>query len=374
MPVSRRRLFGLLAAASAASALGTAPASAAAAPPRGLVFVASNDAAGNELWVYARQRDGTLGLLAQLPTGELGSGAGLGSQGAVTLSEDGRFVFVVNAGSDSVSAFSIGDDGSVALASTAPSGGLHPISVTEKNGQLVVLNDGGSGNVAGLRNDDGQLSAVAGSARPLSVAGGAAPAQVGFSDDGRSVVVTEKATNRVTSYAVQGDGSLSAPQSIASPGTTPFGFAFNRRNRLVVTEAAGGASGASTVSSFRFGTDAAMPVVVSPAVPDGQSAACWVAIAPNGRWAYVANTGSSNVSRYAISPGGQIELLEPAAGDTGAGSAPADTAVGRGGRELFVRNGVTATISAFRIAADGSLRALAGATGLPAHAVGLAAQ
>jgi 6-phosphogluconolactonase (cycloisomerase 2 family) len=339
----------------------------------GMVFSSSNALAGNELLVYARASDGALSLRAHIPTGGQGSGAGLGSQGAVTLSADGRYLYVVNALSNSLSTFEL-DGRELRLASVVASGGLHPISVTEAGGLVYVLNDAGAGNVAGFRNVRGDLLPVAGSLRGLSVAGGAAPAQVGFSDDSDALIVTEKGTNRLTSYRVNADGSIGAPQITPSPGLTPFGFAFNRRNRLLVTEAVGGAAGASTVSSYRFSDLApALPVLVSGRVPDTQSAACWIAITPNGRYAFVANTGSSSVSSYQIASGGQIALTNATAGSTGAGSAPADAAISPDGRELYVRNGRTFTLSSFSIGPDGSLAARVGASGLPASAVGLAA-
>lgn len=377
MNAFRRRTLASLALAVAGLAVAAGPASAHFYDDDGLrsgmVFTSTNAPGGNELLVYARASDGTLALHTRGATGGLGSGAGLGSQGAVTLSGDGRFVFVVNAQSDSVSTFALfGRE--LRLVSVTASGGLHPISVAEYDGVVYVLNDGGEGNVAGFRNVRGELRPIAGSVRGLSVAGGAAPAQVGFSDDGDALVVTEKNTNRLTSYRVRPDGNIGAPIVTASPGQTPFGFAFNRRNRLLVTEAVGGAPGASTVSSYRFGqADPARPVVASASVPDTQAAACWIAITPNGRYAYVANTGSSSVSSYRIAPAGQIELINAVAGQTGAGSAPADTAISVGGRHLYVRNGRTATIASFAIEHDGTLSAGPLAAGLPPAAVGLAA-
>ncbi len=253
MNLSRRRL-GTLAASLALAGFATlsfARVHDAEGYLSGIVFTSSNSASGNALLAYMRQADGSLALHATLPTGDVGSGAGLGSQGAVTLSGDGRWVFVVNAGGNSVSSFRLHKHG-LELVKTSPSGGLHPISVTEHDGIVVVLNDGGAGNVVSLRNVHGELLPIAGGVRGLSAAGGTAPAQVGFSDDGETIVVSEKGTNLVLSYRVAGSGSLGVPTFTASPGQTPFGFAFNRRNRLVVTEAWGGAAGASTVSSYRF--------------------------------------------------------------------------------------------------------------------------
>ena len=378
MKVFRRRALGSLGLALASAGLAGVVLPAAARSydddglRSGMVFTSSNAQSGNDLLVYARGQDGALTLHARSSTGGQGSGAGLGSQGAVTLSGDGRFVFVVNALSNSVSTFAL-QGRELKLVSVVSSGGLHPISITEHDDVVYVLNDAGAGNVAGFRNVHGELKPIAGSVRGLSVAGGAAPAEVGFSDDGDTLVVTEKNTNRLTSYRVRSDGGIDAPVVTASPGQTPFGFAFNRHNRLLVTEAVGGAPGASTVSSYRFTqSDPAQPLVVSTSIADTQGSACWIAITPSGRYAYVANTGSSSVSSYRIASAGQIELVQAVAGQTGSGSSPADTAISADGRHLYVRSGGTFTISSFTIEHDGNLTATSTAAGLPTTAVGLA--
>lgn len=375
----RRRLLALAATAVTAAGLSAVPGTASAHSydedglRSGMVFSSSNATSGNELLVFARGRDGALSLHAQLSTGGVGSGAGLGSQGAVTLSRDGRYLFVVNAGSHTVSTFEVRERG-LRLSSVVSSGGLHPISVTEADGVVYVLNDGGEGNIVGLRNVRGELRPIGGAVRGLSVATGAGPAQVGFSDDAETLVVTEKATQRLTSYRVGDDGRPGPAVVSASSGQTPFGFAFNRRNRLVVTEAVGGAAGASTVSSYRFSeASGATPLRVSASVPNTQSASCWVSVTPDGRYAFVANTGSSSVSSYRIAHDGRLTLIAAVAGQTGAGTAPADTAISADGRHLFVRNGRSFSIGSFVIEHDGSLVAGPSATALPGTAVGLAA-
>ena len=82
----------------------------------------------------------------------------------------------------------------------------------------------------------------------------------------------------------------------ASAGVTPFGFAFDRRNHLLVSVA-----GASTLSTHRFdNATPTAPSVVSPAVPNGQAASCGAAVTPNGRFVYFGNAGTSSLSQYAI--------------------------------------------------------------------------
>ena len=337
----------------------------------GKVFTSTNAAAGNELLVYDATRSGALSLLTRVATQGIGTGGGLGNQGAVTLSADGRHLFVVNAGSSTVSTFRVRRSG-LQLTSVVDSGGLRPISVTENDGLVVVLNANGAGNLAGFRNADGVLTPVAGSVQPLSAAGGTGPAQVGFGEDGRVLIVTEKATNKLTTYRVRRDGSIDAPVVTASSGMTPFGFAVDRRGTVLVSEAFGGAAGASALSSYTFSHhQAVQPQLVSASVGSGQSAACWVVVTPNGRHAYVTNTASGNLSAYAVGRNGQAALGQAIAATTDAG--PIDAAVTPRGRTLFVLNAGGRSIQSFGIGGDGQLSAQGRAEGLPVGANGLAA-
>jgi len=68
----------------------------------GAVFTMSNDVQANTVFAYHRSADGSLDAAGQYATGGLGTGASLGSQGSVRLSEDGRSLLVVNAGSNDI--------------------------------------------------------------------------------------------------------------------------------------------------------------------------------------------------------------------------------------------------------------------------------
>lgn len=339
----------------------------------GKVFTSTNSA-NNELLVYARSDDGALSLVTRASTNGQGTGAGLGSQGAVTLSQDGRHVFVVNAQSNTVSTFAL-HGRELRLLSVVDSGGVGPISVTEHDGLVYVLNAQGAGNVAGFRNERGTLTPIPGATGALSAAGGTNPAQVGFSSDGDALLVTEKGTNKLISYRVKRDGSISAPIVTASAGTTPFGFAFDRRDHVLVSEAFGGAANGSAVSSYKLVDWApAHPVVVSASVKTTQTAACWVVITPNGKFAYVTNAGSGSVSSYSISPlTGKIALQQAAAASVGSTGTPIDAAVSTDGRSLYVLGARNLAITSFQIQRDGTLVPGAVAGGLPTGVVGLAA-
>src|SRR5437773_3612487 len=109
----------------------------------GAVYTLTNRVAGNAVAVFTRGADGRLSSAGTVATGGTGTGAGLGSQGAVVLSDDGRQLFAVNAGSNDVSEFTAGAAG-LSLASRPSSGGTLPIRLTEHGNDLYLMDAGGS--------------------------------------------------------------------------------------------------------------------------------------------------------------------------------------------------------------------------------------
>jgi 6-phosphogluconolactonase len=332
---------------------------------RGAVFALTNSPAGNAVVVFARATDGSLTQAGSHPTGGLGSGAGLGSQDAVIVSEDRRLLFAVNAGSNSISSFHLRDE-HLQLLSTAPSGGVLPTSVTYRNGLLYVLNAGEPNNITGFRvTSRGQLVAIDGSTRPLSAAS-TSPAQVGFSDDGKSLVVTERATNIIDTFTVDDDGRLDGPFINTSAGPTPFGFAVGRQDIVLVSEAGAG-GGAST---YRIDEGHLDPI--SAMIMTGQRAACWAILTPNGRFGYVTNAGTGNISGVALARDGSATLLDADGITAVTGGNPTDMAMSADGRYLYARVGALSQIAVFRIQHDGSLFPLQPFTGAPSSLAGLA--
>ena len=350
-------------------ALGVVASSAMAHSPRA-VYTLTNDPAGNAVQVFHRRGNGSLSPGDAFATGGTGTGGGLGNQGALAL--DGRRLFVVNPGSDSISSFRV-KGRRLELIDTDASGGDMPISLTVDGRLLYVLNAGGAGDITGHTiSRHGALSPLVGSTRPLSGAG-ADPAQVSFDPRGETLVVTEKATNLIDTYEVDKDtGVASGPNPQASAGATPFGFAFDRRGHLIVSEAFGGAADQSAMSSYDV--DDGLIDVISPSVGTTETAACWVVVTKNGRFTYTTNTGSGSISGYRVRHNGALALLD-ADGRTGlTGPGPIDMALSGNSRFLYSLNSGDGTISGFRVRSDGGLRPMGGATGLPLSATGLAAR
>src|SRR6266511_2697552 len=132
----------------ALAALGIGATGAMAAHSGGAIYTLTNSPAGNAVKVFHRAGDGSLTPGDEFATGGNGTGAGLGNQSGLVL--EGKRLFAVNAGSDSVSALRVKRNG-LQLLDTVASGGDQPISVTLHGRLLYVLNAGGEGSIGGFR-------------------------------------------------------------------------------------------------------------------------------------------------------------------------------------------------------------------------------
>jgi 6-phosphogluconolactonase len=341
----------------------------------GAVYTLTNKASGNAVAVFQRAADGSLTPQGEVATNGLGSGGGLGSQGAVVLSKSARWLYAVNAGSHEISVFAVKPEG-LTLVSKTHSGGVRPVSLTVHDDLVYVLNGGSGdsgGNISGFRlSEHGALRPIAGATQPLS-GNNTAPAQIEFDPDGDNLVVTEKATNKIVLYRVL-RGVAQAPVVRDSVGQTPFGFAFDRRDHLIVSEAFGGQANRSALSSYDIEEHRQVLQTITASAGAHQTAACWVVVTRNGRYAYTTNTGSGSISGYSVDRHGRLALLD-ADGRTGiTGAGPTDMALSGNSKFLYAITPATGEVAAFRVQADGSLMALARASGIPASAVGLAAQ
>ena len=337
------------------------------------VYTLSNQTTGNVVMEFNRASNGTLTFNSAYPTGGTGTGGGLGNQGAVILSEgeDDNVLLAVNPGSNSVSSFKITGNG-LQLKSTVSSGGMRPVSITQHDDIVYVLNAGGMGNISGFKlGENNKLTAIANSTRPLSsTASGAA--QISFVNEGKVVAITEKATNKIITYTINESGTPGAMHSITSANPTPFGFAVGNNGNIFVSEAVGGAAGASTLSSYHINNNGTITLAAGP-VGANQSAACWVVITNNGKYAYTTNTASNNLSTFNINTGtGSISVNTAISATTGMG--PIDAALSNNSKYLYILNSGSHTVGVYAVANNGGLSAVQTVTGLPAGANGLAAK
>ena len=324
---------------------------------------ASSDAASepdrvNQVVAYARGTDGSLNQLGVYDTGGVGenirnSGANpLASQDPLIVSKDQRFVFAVNAGSESISSFSINDDYSLTPASlnvstSGSSGAQNPVSLTIYDNILYVANTGNFVDDSGAeldtlpddRNrtnssiigftiaDDGTLTELAGSEMPGIAANAGS---IEFSSDGTSLVVTERRTNEIITIGLDGNRLPISESFISSVTPQPFGtdlYPTDNGDILLVSEGNNGAAGLSALSSYRIEDDGALTGISLSSGIEGDplvtgfTFGCWVEFVetPNGDFAYVSNTPDGTITSYSVGDQGDLTRLESLAGSAGVG-------------------------------------------------------
>jgi 6-phosphogluconolactonase (cycloisomerase 2 family) len=295
------------------------------------------------------------------PTGGRGNGKPhLPSQGSIAIDDGAAHLIVVNAGSDELSYFCLADEPK--LLARVPSGGERPVSVAIHGTDAYVLN-AGNGTIVGFTLG-ATLEQRPGSLRALP--DGSDPAQIAFTPDGSQLVVTDRATNSILVFNVDGYDHV----VYDSAGVTPYGFDF-AGDVLVVTEAFGGEVGAAAATSYRLGSGLRP---VSPSVKNGHSEVCWAIASADGRIAWVTNFGDGTISAYRVGHDGSLELAEAVAATTVEGQKGVrDAARSSDGRFFYALDADAHRVFAYSVGRDGRLQPLGSANGLPGTVAGLAA-
>ncbi len=324
--------------------------------PRNAVYSMTNASPRNRVIAFRRGPNGRLTRIQAYATGGSGTGANmvdpLASQNSIVMSRLGHFLYVVNAGSNTISSFRVADDGTLTLVDEISSGGISPNSLAVSGSLLYVSNRGNAtnaSNIVGFRvSNDGNLRRIIGSRRLLSTPG-AQPSCIVFDRNRRWLVVSELNTNRLTVFRVRPNGTLTGRRVNTSNGEGPFGSVFLSTGVLLVSEA-----GPNALSSYRVGANGAL-TVISGSVPNGQQATCWVAVSRNQNFAYTTNAGNDTISIYRIRNNGRLAFIRNVRSTLNRRSAPIDNGVSRDGRNLYVLNGNRGSISVFRIELNGRL-------------------
>src|SRR5256886_838006 len=322
------------------------------------VFVQTNDLNGNSIAAYSQNDNGTLTHAATYPTGGNGGRAAgavvdpLASQSSLVYDSAHHLLLAPNAGSNTVSVFRVRGD-RLRLEQIVASGGPFPASIAVHDNLAFVLDAGLAGFVQGYRIAGGRLPPIAGSQRSLGLANSnppaflQSPAQVGFTPDGKHLVITMKGNSggSVDVFSVSDDGQLSNPPTATAVGGNAFAFVFDPEGRLVIVNAAFG-----NLSTYTVNANGRLSLV-SAGAPDGQIAACWVS-SVRGKY-FAANAGSGTLSQYTINDSGIVALGNPLAA-TGIPGA-VDMAASRDGHFLYAQSGASGGVKAFSVSEDGSL-------------------
>jgi 6-phosphogluconolactonase (cycloisomerase 2 family) len=324
-----------------------------AGPMPHVVFVQNDDPSGNTVIAYDRTASGGLTQAGSYPTGgDGGVLAGsvvdhLASEGSLTYDRSSHLLFAVNAGSDSLTVFSVHGD-RLSREQVIGSGGSFPVSVTADHGRVFVLNARGGGSVQGFFLVGGRLVRIPSWHRDLGLDPTqtpeftSTPGQIGFTPNGAQLVVTTK--NGANSILVFRPGlrHLGAPVVTSLPGTVPFGFDFDARGDLAVTEA-----GPSVVATFGIARNGTLTARDTAAT--SQAATCW--LVASGSTVYASNAGNASLSTFRVGAAGDLT----ARGNTTTDPGTVDAAVSSDGEYVYVQTGATGTVDAFRVGHDGSL-------------------
>jgi 6-phosphogluconolactonase len=364
-------LLGLAAAAATVAVPTSASASAVTSPVVGYTYVDGNTAPANTIDGFARHADGSLTPLAGSPfsAGGAGLGSGLASQGAIQVTADGRYLLAVDAGSNQISVLRLTANGVPVLAGQpVSSGGITPVSVAASPfGLVYVANQGNGGSgYSGFRlHRDGRLTPVAGST--VTVPDGSGVGDVFFNAFGNHLIGTRTGTSLIDSFVVLPGGRLLAAHGspFTGQGLGQLGAEFSPANpsQLFVSNAHNG-TGLGTVSAYQDGFLGQLTSIGSSPFADGQTAPCWVEISHDGKYLFTVNTGSANISSYAIGRNGSLVLIGSFA--IKGGGADIDARLSPDGRYLLVDGSGMHFVSVFAVNGGNLTEVPSSPTPLPA--------
>jgi 6-phosphogluconolactonase (cycloisomerase 2 family) len=326
------------------------------------VFVQTDNTAGNQVVAYHRNANGTLVPAGSYATGGLGgvlNGSAvdhLASQGSLTYDPAQNELYAVNAGSNTVSVFSVNGD-QLSLRQVINSGGQFPVSVAVHGFNVYVLN-ALSANVQGFVSFFGHLVPLPGSDRSLGLTIPTdtnqfthTPGQVAVSPNGADLIVTTKLNNDdIDIFHIGFLGTLSQSPVVTSDPGGPFGVTFDAAGHLVVANTA--SNSLATYALEPNGTATAIDTVL-----DGQAATCWVAGAQGSFFA--SNAGSADLSRFQEQPfSGALTL----AGETPTDAGTVDAAASLDQEFLYVQTGANGIVDEFQVGSGGTLTAIGSVT------------
>ena len=290
---------------------------------------------------------------------------GLFSQDSVVVG--GGCLFVVNAGSGSVTAFRIRPDSptQLTLLNTVPSGGDFPVSLAYSAARMLlcVLNGGASNGVQCFSATDQGLAAIASTFQALGVAQttpASGPAgslsDIAFSPDSSLLFVSSKGVpganstvhGFIATYAVQGAGPAATLTALgrSSPVGSVLPFSLTPlpgTDTVVYTDPATGYGVAAFTAGGALAGSAIYPV-------PGQGANCWSAYSAATGAVYLSDPGAKVINEVTVN-GTQSALVRqyPALG-------PLDIAVA--GQYLYALSPRLTGIEVFAVASPGGARSI----------------
>lgn len=296
--------------------------------------------------------DGSLTVKNTVATTGAGTNSGpdpLTSQYSVIVTPDHRTLFAVNAGDNSVSSFAVdAATGNLTLLMKNPTTGVMPVSLAYSNGHIYVLFQG-SKTVQAYAVTNGVFGASLGSY--VLPAATTTATEITATPNGANVLVSAgTGSNSIVSYPVAAGGTLGAPVVNTAGIHAPFAAAFLNATTLLSTDAGGHA-----LQSLNFNQSTGMLAANGASVVgDGAGNPCWLAITPNGKFAYTGDGGSGTISSYGVSSVGILTLINPRAASENIAVA-GDSWISADGKFLYSTYLAQGVVITYSIGSDGAL-------------------
>ncbi len=169
-------------------------------------------------------------------------------------------------------------------------------------GVLLVTSEGASSVTSyGINLSTGGLSQINTSAQTQNV-----PSSIVLDPSGAFAYVTNSASNTLSAYSVNPNGTLTAVSGNPATGTTPVALAIDHAGHFLFVAN----QGSNDVSVFSVGSGGSVTLVGSfptgtPSATSGATPAS-VAVDPSGSFLYVANQGQGTISVFSIDSSGAL--------------------------------------------------------------------
>ncbi|MFI0485659.1 beta-propeller fold lactonase family protein [Actinomadura sp. 9N215] len=271
-------------------------------------------------------------------------------------------LYVLHLFSNDITTFTLGPTGRPTPTGDRIATGTMPRGfVFTPDGRRVYTANGGDGTISAyMVGDHGELS-VLGDPAPT---GGQGPFGIAISPDGKTLYTANLDSGTVSALSIGANGT---PRLIGTPVPTnapePRTVSATADGRFVYVSHGRPATGREDVMVvFAVQPDGGLVRTALPPVSVG-SGGNGSDITPNGRFIYVASTGSDAVYAFRIGRNGSLSPVQGSPFPTA--DFPEDVAVTPDGRHLYVTspnhdNTVTRNVTAFSIGRDGTLRTVPG--------------
>lgn len=294
--------------APATIATGSSPQSITVDPTRKFVYV--TNLLNNTVSQYVVQGNGTLvpNSPATVATGSRPDG--------LAFEPNGAFAYVINSGDSNLTQYSVDSQGRLTrTAKTATVTGSNPWNLMfTPDGKFAYTSNFGTNILIGSTVQQysvGASGAGLAALNPPSVITNVRPAGSAVDPTGANFYLAVLGNDELDHFMITSGGQLSliAPYGLAT-ASAPIYVALNQsgQNLYVVNYSSVAAIAPGTVAQFSIDSSGALTALNNPTVATG-SAPVWFALEPRGQYAYVANSGDNNLSAYSVAADGSLTLL-----------------------------------------------------------------